>query len=943
MKILAIRGCNLASLATEFAIELCEEPLLSSGLFGITGPTGAGKSTILDALCLALFDRIPRLDEASQATGGTDQIKTADPRNILSKGKSHAWAEVDFQGADKKSYRARWELRRARGQAAGRLQPQQLTLRDLQTGKQLGRTKSEVLKHTERALGLNYAQFRRSVLLAQGDFAAFLKASENERAELLERMTGTEIYSQISRLAYQRAQKEQQQLATLEGILAELKPLSAQARQALVEERDHQQRFIKSLQTSISSKEKDLEWFLRNDELAAWRNEVQQSLEKREGERKQFKLLRQEITEREQVEVLQLPLEQATRWQKQLSGSEKKLAQLRKEKDAVDSALESKKAQLIEQWSKKAFQASQSLQEAEQWLSSRHYLAPLAADWQQWKALFERYHRNSSLLGKQQQKLEKLRKELAAQTAACKALQEQRGKLVEDLEACKMQLSLQELRQELSSDCPCPLCGSREHPWTETEQPQSSHNEGLSLDLQVKQEELSQLEEKLLETDQYCQQVANSTELADRELCKTQSSLEEMQLQLEARLGALPNWKALSTTELENLLQAWQREVKKRDTARDQYQEAESTLSLLQQNDWKLRLSTLTSLSDLKQLVSKETELSKNLEHEQLQLKHCQQEEERSRNALQEVLSVKEISLERAQELLKKSASWIAESKERLCRWEQEVEQLKGRLIQCTTLIEDHKKKRPEDCERSALEENLRSLKQKKAQAEQAQQGLELQLAKDLSQRAKAKELELRIHKQRSQTELWESLRMLIGSADGQKFRKYAQVLTLDMLVQHANQQLEEIMPRYRLERVEDAGLHLQVLDRDMADEVRSVNSLSGGESFLVSLALALGLASLSVEKSSIKSLFIDEGFGALDPHSVDLAIDVLDNLQASGRQIGIISHLPALTERLGTAVRVQPRGGGVSTVGTVSSTETASWRGDNHDTESQARSIART
>jgi exonuclease SbcC len=100
-----------------------------------------------------------------------------------------------------------------------------------------------------------------------------------------------------------------------------------------------------------------------------------------------------------------------------------------------------------------------------------------------------------------------------------------------------------------------------------------------------------------------------------------------------------------------------------------------------------------------------------------------------------------------------------------------------------------------------------------------------------------------------------------------------------------------------------------------MADEVRGVHSLSGGESFLASLALALGLASLSSDRTRVESLFIDEGFGSLDPEALDVAIASLDTLQSIGRRVGVISHVPALVERIGVRVEVSPKGGGRSTV----------------------------
>jgi exonuclease SbcC len=155
----------------------------------------------------------------------------------------------------------------------------------------------------------------------------------------------------------------------------------------------------------------------------------------------------------------------------------------------------------------------------------------------------------------------------------------------------------------------------------------------------------------------------------------------------------------------------------------------------------------------------------------------------------------------------------------------------------------------------------------------------------------------------------------VIGSHDGKLFRSFAQSLTLDSLLAVANAHLDELAPRYRLERVPRHDLELQVVDRELGGELRSVQSLSGGESFLVSLALALGLSAMSAHDVRVRTLLIDEGFGTLDPATLDTALAVLDRLQATGRQIGVISHVPALVERVGAHVRVIQRGNGRSEV----------------------------
>ncbi|WP_332879481.1 AAA family ATPase [Massilia sp. S19_KUP03_FR1] len=230
MKILKIAGRNLASLAGDFSVDFESEPLASAGLFAISGPTGAGKSTLLDALCLALYGTTPRLPKSARGgsalpDAGGEAVSTFDPRNLLRRGAAEAYAEVDFVGNDDQRYRARWSVRRSRNKAAGLLQASNMTLHRLQDLTALGGTKTEVMDEIADRIGLKFEQFTRSVLLAQNEFSAFLKTDENERGELLETLTGSTIYSDISRRAFERYKGEQEAMRHLTRKLADQAPL----------------------------------------------------------------------------------------------------------------------------------------------------------------------------------------------------------------------------------------------------------------------------------------------------------------------------------------------------------------------------------------------------------------------------------------------------------------------------------------------------------------------------------------------------------------------------------------------------------------------------------------------------------------------------------------------------------------------------------------------
>ena len=238
MKILKISGRNLASLAGDFEVDFEREPLASAGLFAISGPTGAGKSTLLDALCLALYDATPRLVKVVRGGTflpdvGSDTVGAQDPRTLLRRGAGEAHAEVDFVGNDSIRYRARWSVRRSRGKVGGGLQKSAMTLHRLPELAALGGTKTEVADEIVKRVGLSFEQFTRAVLLAQNEFSAFLKTEENERGELLETLTGSAIYSAISRRAFERFKAEQSALQQLGLRLADHTPLDADARTVL--------------------------------------------------------------------------------------------------------------------------------------------------------------------------------------------------------------------------------------------------------------------------------------------------------------------------------------------------------------------------------------------------------------------------------------------------------------------------------------------------------------------------------------------------------------------------------------------------------------------------------------------------------------------------------------------------------------------------------------
>lgn len=258
----------------------------------------------------------------------------------------------------------------------------------------------------------------------------------------------------------------------------------------------------------------------------------------------------------------------------------------------------------------------------------------------------------------------------------------------------------------------------------------------------------------------------------------------------------------------------------------------------------------------------------------------------------------------------------LQQRKERLQQRQVEAAAL---LTQATQTLEQHRQHRPEGLDEAnadidALTQSLAELAQQLKTLQLRQGELRNQLESDAARRLNQQALFEQIARSQQDYDDWSYLNQLIGSKEGDKFRRFAQGLTLDHLVYLANRQLGRLHGRYLLQRKTSDALELQVVDTWQADALRDTRTLSGGESFLVSLALALALSDLVSHKTSIDSLFLDEGFGTLDAETLDTALDALDSLNASGKTIGVISHVEAMKERIPVQIKVKKVNGlGVS------------------------------
>lgn len=247
---------------------------------------------------------------------------------------------------------------------------------------------------------------------------------------------------------------------------------------------------------------------------------------------------------------------------------------------------------------------------------------------------------------------------------------------------------------------------------------------------------------------------------------------------------------------------------------------------------------------------------------------------------------------------------------------------LQQRKAELTALYKDKEnalqlEKSKQLCKKSLkeLQEQLDELEKQQKSLQEKTIAAKEQLKMNSISKAKSKAQMATITSQKRVVGRWNRLHMLIGSADGKKFRNFAQGLTFEMMVSHANLHLKKMNNRYVLVRDLQHPLDLNVIDTYQADEIRSTKNLSGGESFLVSLALALGLSRMASQNVRVDSLFLDEGFGTLDEGALESALNTLSELHDENKLIGIISHVAALKERIPLQIEIIPGGSGKSSI----------------------------
>ncbi|MBJ9703753.1 AAA family ATPase [Acinetobacter calcoaceticus] len=302
MKILSIRIKNLASLSDEHFIDFESAPLAHAGLIAIVGKTGAGKSTILDAMCLALFNRVPRLKDSDGKLKDVDgsELLTNSPLTVLRRGTGHGFAELCFIAQDQKRYLARWEIKRARENPNGKLQSVQRHLKCLTDGVVLADKAKAVDEKVKQITQLSFEQFTRAVLLAQSEVTAFLKARDSERGELLEYLTNSSIFAKIGELAFRKTADIAKHRKQLEEFLGHIEILSDEEIAAFTEQYQQAEQNQQQLEQQKNVLDKQQQWFERKAKLELEVQAKQQQFQTQQNHHQQL------ADEREQLKRLEV-------------------------------------------------------------------------------------------------------------------------------------------------------------------------------------------------------------------------------------------------------------------------------------------------------------------------------------------------------------------------------------------------------------------------------------------------------------------------------------------------------------------------------------------------------------------------------------------------------------------------------------------------------------
>ena len=1004
MKIEKLIFKNINSLAGEFEIDFQNLALTQSGMFVITGPTGSGKTTILDAVSFALFGRTPRQKHTPQKH--TNEIMTY--------GADECFSMVYFE-QDGVHYRSSVSHKRTSRKNA--LQPfglpsyQLHSFSEKEGWKELATKAEEFSQAVPRIIGLTFENFKRCMLLAQGEFAVFLKAKENVRAQVLSTITGTEIYDRIGRVAHERVVAAQRQLDALQP----KEEMPKEERKKLEADRDN----TKAVGTALDKQLEEIRFCLKWIEDEARQKKVADEAEVKAREAslalKEFEMQLAPALKRAdassqikpQAELLSCSLKQLhdIRAKKEKSEEKLKIAedllkQCVSQSELAESELADKGPDL--QTKLEAVQTKMSTEETELRMLKNVVTDRMTADAQARKKAGSLRIRIAELtvqLKQGQTALLRIRKEQEKMADAAQLgerLPLIKARLKDWLDAPKVQGSLlphaqieSALESALASQSEaearpaglrtiaalkraqldiedklaamyldfrdgkidrCPCCGSTtpgERHAVCNEEVKAAEAAVVQAERAVKQgrDKVRSLETMLrvsalrqefiaalgaeVESLAAAQQQVEALEKRFADYTALQEELHQREKKCDELKAAVEKESALSeevnrtAEESARLLVAATEEYNTRNIAfekrwgvgvtsnelaaqlkeklahlKHKADSAKNQLEAARINEAKIRSAhdqLAVQLPDQKKLVTEQqTEFDRQLKKygfaDSSDYEDAYRNDMPRREWLQQLQNQRTTCANTSCALSMREAAALAELRADCPLQEGDTaESLAEKLVH----LDDEREKLLQKCA------DILAILSNDDFAREANAGIKLErerLENELNQYALLK-------------------KVLGDSQEG--FKKFAQQITFDLLLARANVELRKFTNRYELRRCskEDNLLDLVVIDHELGImEGRTATNLSGGETFLVSLALALGLSHLS-QATRIDSLFLDEGFGTLDPDTLEQVITNLQKLHETGKTIGIISHVPTLSERIPGRIEVQRTREGLSTL----------------------------
>ncbi|MDY0185862.1 MAG: AAA family ATPase [Desulfuromonadaceae bacterium] len=1073
MRILQLRFKNLNSLVGEWAIDLTHPAFASEGIFAITGPTGAGKTTILDAICLALYGRTPRLNRVTKSGN-----------EIMSRQTGECFAEVTF-ATQSGRYRCHWSQHRSRKKHAGELQPPKHEIADAESGEIFESKIRGVADQIEAVTGMDFDRFTRSMLLAQGGFAAFLQAAPDDRAPILEQITGTEIYSNISIRVHELQREQRAKLDILQAEIAGILLLEPEQEQELRQELELKQQAEADLGVKLAVTGRAIEWLTMLDglkreiaNLAEESNRLHNAIFSFMPQREKLNravraasldgmyatltaVRKQQVADREAwndgKETLPMLAEFATAQYQTLQTAQQQRAQLKDDfQAAVPSirrvrSLDQKLAdqhqavlaleeeceksaasiaatkQLILKEQERYSRAGESLQLVDKYLQEQSadewLISGLAGVEEQLSGLVTKQNEIASKEREHQQAVHTLKqahksletyqnhselrqreldtacaliqqsKEALQQLLGERLLREYRTEkdtLLREMAFLTKIAELEEQRTKLVDGQPCPLCGATNHPFAvgNIPAPDATEQKIAALTKLINSAEdqeavIAKLEraESLARnclTDAERQEVtaAHARQASESSCAEITTNLEKLRADFAAaKLDVLTKLLPLGITQIPTpdilSLQAslrtrrngWQAQVDSRAKIEKQLAELsgeikrlnaiietqESAMAEKQQCLATLRMELSAGTAERQDLYGdKNPDTEEERWSKTVEIAEATEKQARERfNELHTKVGTAQANVDALEKRLKQRAPELQEletqftaalvtigfgNEEEFLAASIAAEQMAALQSQAKELDEQQTDLKARQTDRQArlttqlkLQVTDKSLAELESQRQAYEDSLKQlrdtvsavkhQLSDNAAAQERIKEKHAAIAAQRAECQRWDNLHSLIGSADGKKYRNFAQGLTFEMMVGYANRQLQKMTDRYLLVRDAAQPLELNVVDNYQAGEIRSTKNLSGGESFIVSLSLALGLSQMASKKVRVDSLFLDEGFGTLDEDALDTALETLSSLQQDGKLIGVISHVLALKERISTQIQITPKTGGRSEI----------------------------